>query len=184
MRLRLAILVAFAALAAAPSAAACACCAEQNEWFQYTDRIQTRELNRVRFAQLAFVFPDTERIQGISHPLASYGLVVARSGRAWTLKLGTRGALTFTLPLRAEQYGADLHDGKMGGGGGPLLYKELRIRGTTRGGGDFKGGAFTLVLMGRGNNCFAAESYTRWRIEVSGKGVRYALRGTLAKPRS
>ena len=65
MRLRLALLVAFTALAAAPSAYACACCGEKDQWFQYTDRLDIREVNRVQFDSLARVYPDTERIDGI-----------------------------------------------------------------------------------------------------------------------
>lgn len=182
MRLRLALLVAFTALVAAPSAYACACCADKDQWFDYTAKLDAHEAGRVQFGSLAYVYPDTERIDGIKNPSPSYKLVVARTKSAWTLKLGTAGALTLALPVRAEQYAADIHDGRMGGGGGPLLYKELRIRGIARGSGDFKGGAYTLVLMGRGTGCLAAEDFTRWRLEVRGARIGYALRGNLVRP--
>ena len=182
MRLTFALVVVLAALAAAPSAYACACCAEKNAWFEYSDRLDTREVSRLMFGGLARVYPDTERIDGINDPFPSYELVVKKSGRSWKFLLGSAGSLSFTLPARAEQFGVDIHDGKQGGGGGPLLYKELRLRGTATGTGDFKGGAYTLVLMGRGNFCLAAESFTRWRLELAGKKVDYTLYGTLAKP--
>lgn len=176
-------MIAFAALAAAPSAYACACCAERDMWFRFNDRVDANELNSVQFGRLARVFVGgggLEAIEGIRKPHTSYKLVVAKAGRSWTLKLGSAGALSFTLPARGEQYGVDLHDGKQSGGGGPLLYKELRLHGTARGSGDFKGGSYTLVLFGRGNVCLNAADYTRWRIEIDGKSAGYVLLGTFA----
>ena len=185
MRRGLALAVLLSALVAAPSAYACACCAEPNTWLQFTEPLQLREVNRVQFGGLARVFQGAgglDAVDGIEDPSGSYGLAVKRTGRSWKLLLGSAGSLSFTLPGRAEQYAVDVHDGKRSGGGGPLLYKELRLRGSATGSGDFSGGRYTLVLMGRGNVCLAAEDFTRWRLQVTGKRVSYALYGTLAKP--
>lgn len=185
MRKLVALLSVVGALVAVPLAYACACCAEKDQWLQYTDATQFREVNRVQFRGLARVFQGAgglEAVDGIRRPSASYELIVKRSGRAWRLLLGGAGSLSFTLPARAEQFGVDIHDGRRAGGGGPLLYKELRLRGRAAGTGDFSGGSFTLVLMGRGNVCLAAEDFTRWRLEVRGPRVGYALHGLLAKP--
>jgi hypothetical protein len=183
MRLRISLLVVLAGLVAAPAAYACACCAEPGEWHQYVDRVDARDLANVRFRPLARLFLTAggfDAVQGIAKPKARYPLSVVRSGRSWTLRFGSAGSLSFVLPARGEQYGVDLGDGKQSGGGGPLLYKELRLKGTARGTGAFTGGTFRLILMGRGNNCLNADDFHRWRLEVSGTGVRYALFGDLA----
>jgi hypothetical protein len=183
MRLRIPLLVVFAALLLAPAAYPCACCAEPGAWFQYVDRVDARELARVQFRPLARLFVTAgglEAIRGIAKPKARYPLSVTKSGRAWTFRFGNAGSLTFALPARGEQYGVDLGDGRQSGGGGPLLYKELRLKGAARGGGAFSGGTFRLVLMGRGNNCLNVDDFHRWRLEISGQGVRYALYGELA----
>src|SRR3990172_11066841 len=59
MRLTLALAVVLAALAAAPSAYACACCAEKNAWFEYSDRLDTREAGRLMFGGLPCLHPGT-----------------------------------------------------------------------------------------------------------------------------
>lgn len=183
MRLRISLVAVFAALAAAPAAYACACCAEPGTWFQYTDRVDAGEVNRVQFRPVARLYLTAggfDAVKGIATPKARYPLVVQKAGRAWTLRFGSSGTISFALPARGEQFGVDLGDGKRSGGGGPLLYKELRLKGTARGGGTFSGGTFRLILMGRGNNCLNADDFHRWRLEVSGRDGGYALFGELA----
>ncbi|PWT83255.1 MAG: hypothetical protein C5B44_00905, partial [Acidobacteria bacterium] len=80
-----------------------------------------------------------------------------------------------------------IHDGKVNGGGGPLLYKEWRFEGLVNGTGFFQPGIiaptkYFLVLQGRGNGCDNAEDFTHWRLEITGKKAGYALYGELGKP--
>jgi hypothetical protein len=69
--------------------------------------------------------------------------------------------------------------------GEPVLYKELRFKSKVRNGTGFfsKGIAlateYFLVLQGKGNHCMAAEQFTHWRLEISGKKADYAFFGKL-----
>ncbi|MEA2174420.1 MAG: hypothetical protein QOD00_2012 [Blastocatellia bacterium] len=182
-------------------ALACACCADIGEWFLRTTTVggqEVGELNRLRFSKTATTFQgeaELDGIEGISHPADSYTLTQTRTGRQWVLKFldqqGHSGSLYITIPASAISYGADLHDGSQGGGGGPLLYKEWRAQGGLRGTGIFSRGItpdarFRLVFQGRGNSCENVEDYKNWLIEVSGRRAQYTLYGTFgpAAPQS
>jgi len=181
---------------------ACACCADTGEWFLDTATVgssEIGELNRLRFSQTATTFQSEaglDGITGISHPADSYTLTQTRAGRQWRLRFqdqqGHSGSLYITIPTSVTSYGADLHDGSLGGGGGPLLYKEWRATGGgLRGDGIFSGGItrdarFRLVFQGRGNSCENVEDYKNWLIEVKGRRAQYTLSGTFgpAAPQS
>lgn len=186
-------LLVLAVLAAVPfafpgQALACACCAENGQWYEASQQIgafEVGELSRVAFARSASLYLGAagfDDLKGISPVAIKYSVSVARTGRAWTFTFtdakGNTGTLGFTLPRKATIFAADLYDGKQGGGGGPLIYKEWRLAGSVTATGIFmKGGSARLILQGRGNNCLAAEDFRSWRLEVKGPGADYAFFG-------
>ena len=126
--------------------------------------------------------------RGLAHPVEKYSLSGLLADRAWRLAFrdgSNLGSLNLMMPARFLSYGADIHDGKNGGGGGPLLYKEWRFEGLVNGTGVFRGGLtapakYFLVFQGRGNNCDNAEDFTHWRLEINGRKAKYAFYGEFA----
>lgn len=180
---------------------ACACCAEEGEWDEGKMKIEESlltEINRLKPSAKASLvttaaFPEgVNGIAGITDATdTSFNVALSRSGRQWTLALtdakGGRGALVFSVPPTATFLNADIHDGLKGGGGGPLLYKELRLEGKAWGNGIFAKGItadtkFRLVLQGRGNHCPAAEDFKGWNLRVSGAKADYTFYGSFAPP--
>ena len=101
------------------------------------------------------------------------------SGRTWHWHLGNPAALTLRIPTSATTLAADIHDGKLAGGGGPLLYKELRLEGAlSTSYTNLRGTHYRLVLQGRGNNCLNAGDFRSWHLEITGRGAKYQLYGT------
>jgi hypothetical protein len=196
MRRALAVLA--VALAAPSAAFACACCADRGEWHQLEQKngqLELGELNRLRWATPARLFQGPgglEAVKGIATPAPIYSVRLRRVGKSWTFTFrdarNRAGTLAFEVPAVGVQLGADLHDGKLAGGGGPLLYKEWRLAGPVTAKGIFASGArrasFRLILQGRGNNCVNADDFRRWTLQVSGPDARYSLFGTLAKAAS
>jgi hypothetical protein len=162
----------------------CACCAEDGEWYQRAERITTdmrKEINRVKF---------TEANNGMSGmedaPFSDGKFELTRiNSRSWKVKYvagGKSGTLSLTVPIRLMNFGVDVHDGQMGGGGGPLLYKEWRFEGSATGTGVFKGWAnskFLLVLQGRGNHCTQAEDFKHWNLMVHHGAKSLGLYGSV-----
>jgi len=195
---RRAMLVAIgAALAtvASPSLAhACACCSEDGERQEGTFQLEAYDLDelaKVRFGKVAKVYLNAagfDAVQGITKPTDKYQTTHTIKGTTWTFTFrdataGT-GTLTFTLPAKAERFFVDLQDGKQGGAGGPLLYKEWRLTAPVTATGIFApsmSGKPTarLVLQGRGNSCTSADQFTHWTLQVSGPKARYTLFGQL-----
>jgi hypothetical protein len=151
----------------------CACCADDGEWYQRAERITAdmrKEINRVRFSEA------TNGLSGMEDaPFSDGKFELTRSNdmRHWQLKYvgaqGKNGTLSFPVPIRLVNFGADVHDGQLGGGGGPLLYKEWRFDGSATGTGAFKmwkNAKFRLVLQGRGNHCTQAEDFKHWNLSV------------------
>ena len=180
---------------------ACACCAEDGEWDEGKLKIEDDLLaviDHLKPAAKATLFTTEAFLEGIKGIAGltqdsdtSYAVTLSRSGRQWTLALvngkGGRGALVFTVPPTAGYLNADIHDGLKGGGGGPLLYKELRLEGKAWGNGIFAGGItadtkFRLVLQGRGNHCPAVEDFKNWNLRVSGAKADYVFYGAFATP--
>jgi hypothetical protein len=148
----------------------------------------------MRFGQTARLFLTEAGVdvdaKGLAHPAEAYSLTGLLVSHMWKLTFrdgNNSGTLDLPLPARMLGYQADIHDGQMSGGGGPLLYKEWRFEGQVNGTGFFQAGItapakYFLVLQGRGNACDTAEDFTHWRVAITGKGARYAFYGELAKP--
>ena len=179
------------------TALACACCAEPAHYFSGStdlDEYPLSQLKRMRFARNASLYLTEagleEDSKGIEQPSRNYS--VSGSFISNLLKLTLRagenaGVLELLLPAKMWQHSADIHDGKLTAGGGPLLYKEWRLEGNVSGTGVFKAGTsaaakYRLVLQGRGNGCDNAEDFTNWRLDVKGEKADYALHGKLAQP--
>ena len=175
----------------------CACCSNEGEYSKATARIRDYEfelIKQMRFSNQAFLFL-TERdleedARGIADPKLEYTLIDSLAGKVWRLLFkddSRSGTLSLTLPLQMESFSVDLQDGEKSAGGGPLLYKEWRLKGLVAGTGFFKSGIigpthYDLILQGRGNGCNNAEDFKSWRLEISGKKAQYAFYGKLGKP--
>ena len=176
---------------------ACACCAESGQYrisMAKPGNLELSLMKRMRFGDAANLFTgeaDVEdAVKGLAHPAEKYSFSGALVAGTWKLSFrdgNNLGSLNLLMPAKFLSYGADIHDGQMGGGGGPLLYKEWRFEGVVYGSGVFRGGLtapakFFLVFQGRGNNCDNAEDFTHWRLEITGRKASYSFLGELAKP--
>jgi hypothetical protein len=176
---------------------ACACCAENGQYrisMAKPGNLELSLMKRVRFGDAANLFTGEaeveDAVKGLAHPAEKYSLSGQLVAGTWKLSFregNNLGSLNLLLPAKFLSYGADIHDGQMGGGGGPLLYKEWRFEGVVYGSGVFRGGLtaparYFLVFQGRGNNCDNAEDFTHWRLEITGRKASYAFFGDLAKP--
>jgi len=173
MRRAVAVLALLVPLLTAGSASACACCAEPGTWYQARTPFGATE--RALLGQLRFT--TAREVAGPEETIRPQAVRATLTGRTWRWQLGTAATLTFQLPLSALIFAADIHDGKMGGGGGPLLYKELRLTGRLTATGALHGTRYVLVLQGRGNNCPNAVDFRSWHLDVSGPR-QIALYGT------
>jgi hypothetical protein len=169
----------------APAPARCACCTEPGTWSEVTRAItleEYAEVGRLNFAAIA-----TSPGGPGAGPPSQYRLVHHGRTRDWTLDLhgesGRGGTLKFTIPDRGTFFSTDVQDGKTTAGGGPLLYKELRVTGPNQGGGTFPRGTFRLVLQGRGGACPEAADFSSWILEVNAAGARVILFGKFERPR-
>ena len=166
----------------------CACCADDGEWYQRAERITAdmrQEINRVGFSDA------TNAMSGMEDgPFSEGKFELTRSNdmRRWQLKYvgaqGKSGSLSLPIPLRLVNFGADVHDGQQGGGGGPLLYKEWRFDGSAIGTGVFKtwrGAKFRLVLQGRGNHCTQAEDFKHWNLSVNHRSTSLSVYGAVVQ---
>jgi hypothetical protein len=163
----------------------CACCADDGEWYQRSERITAdmrKEINRVKFSEA------TNGMSGMEDaPFSDGRFELTRSNDSrWQLKYtgapGKSGTLSLPIPLRLVNFGADVHDGQQGGGGGPLLYKEWRFDGSSTGTGVFRTwrtAKFRLVLQGRGNHCTQAEDFKHWNLSVSQGSTSLSVYGSV-----
>ena len=166
----------------------CACCADDGEWYQRAERITAdmrKEINRVKFSEVTNGMRGTE-----DSPFSEGKFELTRSNdmRRWQLNYvgapNKSGSLSLTIPLRLVNFGADVHDGQQGGGGGPLLYKEWRFDGSATGTGVFKtwrSAKFHLVLQGRGNHCTQAEDFKHWNLSINHRSTSLSLYGTVVR---
>jgi hypothetical protein len=191
------LVAAIAGLLLSPlTALACACCSNPGHYHSGIvdlDDHPLSELQRLRFARTAFLFATEAGIEedsvGIDQPKSSYSLQGAFVGNVWRLTFrsgANTGTLELPLPNKMWSHSADIHDGKVSAGGGPLLYKEWRLEGDIKGSGFFKSGMaaaakYVLVLQGRGNGCDSAEDFGHWRLQVRGEKADYAFYGKLAR---
>jgi hypothetical protein len=189
------------------NAGSCACCAEPGTYNLWTGRpsdYQIEILKSIEFdikAQLYMTEAGFESIKGLSTIekefddgswVASPGgldLVNSFTGKIWTFTIkspkGKTGTLRLPIPALMSVFKADIHDGEISGGGGPLLYKEFRFKGTVASGSGFLAGGivrptrYFLVFQGRGNGCDNAEDFNNWNLEITGKKARYRFFGDL-----
>jgi len=198
MKLFILFFIAFTviSLAVPPNTFACACCAEPGAYSirsKKPEKFELDELKKIQFRPGAYLFftgEATENIVGISPISDMYTLNVLFQDKTWKLKFrdgnGQVGMLNLISPTSMVSYMADIHDGRQGGAGGPLLYKEWRFKYKVQTGtGIFQKGIapateYFLVLQGRGNNCTQAEDFTNWRLEITGKKASYAFYGDLS----
>lgn len=183
---------------------ACACCSEEglySIWTGKPDGYYLEVLEKVKFAEQAELYVDAagfEEIKGLTGlnensgemDFSNFGLTNSFMAKTWKLnfkaKNGKTGTLVLPLPAQMVSFKADIHDSQKSAGGGPLLYKEWRFKGTVQSGtGIFASGivkptTYFLVLQGRGNGCDNAEDYTHWLLEVGGKRADYKFTGKLS----
>lgn len=179
------------------SAWACACCSNAGDYHIGFGKPEAHELDllrRVRFGGPAYLYLTEadmeESAMGLAHRAEKYSLTGSLVGGAWklTFRDGDKsGTLTLPMPAKMLNYTADIRDGQTSDGGGPLLYKELRFEGQASGTGLFQAGIvpptkYFLVLQGRGNACTGPETFTHWRLKVTGRKADYAFYGELATP--
>jgi hypothetical protein len=195
-------------LCATSNAASCACCAEPGTYEIWTGRPNDYEielLKDIKFDEKAFLYMTDagfDSIKGLSAIekefdddswIASPGgldLVNTFTGRMWTFTIkspkGKTGTLKLPMPSQMLEFKVDIHDGVESGGGGPLLYKEFRFRGTVSAGSGFLAGSiarptsYFLVFQGRGNGCDNAGDFNNWNLEITGKKASYQFFGDLA----
>jgi hypothetical protein len=165
----------------------CACCADDGEWYERAERITAdmrKEINRVKFSEA------TNGMSGVEDAPFSDGKfeLIRSNDTRWQLKYtgsqGKSGSLSLPIPLRLMNFGADVHDGQQGGGGGPLLYKEWRFDGSATGTGAFKlwrNSKFRLVLQGRGNHCTQAEDFKHWNLSVNQGSTSLSVYGSVVR---
>ncbi len=185
---------------------ACACCADKGTYFSSVgpiDEYEMEMLGQLKFSGASALYIDEaafETIKGLDELLKIYeasetgeeldniSLKALFENGTWSLNFTSgkaMGKLSIPLPERRGYFGADIHDGRMSGGGGPLLYKEIRLEGKTSGGtGIFSAGLgngadYSLVLQGRGNVCNNVEDFTHWRLNVNGPSAKYTFFGKL-----
>jgi hypothetical protein len=198
-RTLLAAATCFALLGYSPEGRACACCSEDGERIEGTAPVQPyerAELDRLRLGKRARLFLTAagfDGVSGISNPSDTYEVVLTRRGDRWTFAFkdgsGNTGSLAFDVPAAMESFFVDPHDGAQSGAGGPLLFKEWRLRAPVVATGIFAAGSgggptVRLILQGRGNSCTSAEQFSSWTLVVTGPKAGYALFGPLAAPAS
>ena len=109
--------------------------------------------------------------------------------RSWKFEFktpkGKTGSLSFVIPNQMVSFAADIHDDE-GGGLGPLLYKEFRLKGVVASAAGFaragvvRGTTFFLVFQGRGRGCDEVTDFKNWRLEIEGPRASYAFFGKLS----
>jgi hypothetical protein len=187
--------------------ASCACCAEPGTYNIWTGKPSGHDieiLKEIKFDDKALLYMTEagfDSIKGLSTIekefddgswIASPGgldLVNSFTGRVWTFTIkspkGRTGRLKLPMPSKMSVFKADIHDGEVSGGGGPLLYKEFRFKGSVSSGTGFLAGSvarpasYLLVFQGRGNGCDNSEDFSNWNLEITGKRARYRFFGDL-----
>lgn len=190
------------------NALACACCATPGEYSISTGKVSTYYLdllNGIKFDSTATLFlndadfavikglDELEKESGSEAWMASrneFDLVSSFIGKTWKFNLksktGKSGVLTLPIPAQILTFKVDIHDDDPDRPNGPMLYKEMRFKGTvTNGTGVFRAGiikptTYFLVFQGRGNGCDNVSDFTHWRLEISGRQAEYAFHGDLS----
>jgi hypothetical protein len=175
---------------------ACACCSNAGQWFEDKgplDENAREVINQAKLSAKAHAYESSGEDEGIDVKSSDFTLKLSRLQSKWTMTLqgtqGDKGTLTLNLSPTATVFGADPRDGKVSNGGGPLLYKEVRLEGRISGTGVFAksikpDSRFRLVLQGRGNACVLAEDFNNWVLQIYGKQARFGFYGTMDKKTS
>jgi len=187
---------------------ACACCAETGHYRIRTykpEAFQLGILQEMKFDKTAELFlteAEFESVKGLEAIQAemsapgwvagssAIGLTSVFAAKTWKLNFktpkGKTGVLTLPIPIEMLDFSVDIHDGKNIGGGGPLLYKEWRFKGSVQSGTGFlqagivKPTTYFLVFQGRGNGCDDVTNFTNWHLEINGAKAKYEFFGKLA----
>lgn len=190
------------------NAFACACCAEPGTysiWTGKADGYYLDVVSGIKFDKKAYLYTTEagfEMIKGLSEiekdfeseswvaSAGEFDLTGSYAAKTWTAnfktKSGKTGTLVLPMPAQMLTFKVDIHDGKNGGGGGPLLYKEFRFKGNVQTGNGFfqkgivKPTSYFLVFKGRGNGCDNSEDFTHWYLEIRGKNAKYEFFGKLS----
>ncbi|MGQ0542609.1 MAG: hypothetical protein ACT4O9_12270 [Blastocatellia bacterium] len=184
---------------------ACACCAEPgtyNIWTGKSDAYYLSVIRDIGFdkpADLYMTEAGFESIRGLDPirkeyeaddwtALSHFDLAASFTNKLWQFNLktpkGTAGTLVLPMPAQMLAFKVDIHD-EENRPNGPLLYKELRFKGSVSAAsgftrpGFFRGTTFFLVFQGRGNGCDNASDFTHWRLEIEGPRADYAFFGKL-----
>lgn len=174
---------------------ACACCAEYGHYsisYSKPQSFDLGEMQKLRFstAELYQTAGGEDDIKGLNPIGETYRINGALEGNVWKLNFtddkDKTGLLELPLPVKIIDFKVDIHDGQDGGAGSPLLYKEWRFKYNVKSAsGIFQNRTkdkleYFLVLQGRGNLCTAAENFTNWRLEVTGRKTNFAFFGKLS----
>lgn len=176
-------------------ARACACCVDPGHRFEMTGAVEPFEqdvLAALKFDEKAALATVELDVEGL--PLPSYDdsqdffgfrMKTAFQADRWTFSLsdsGTpQGTIVFHVPASMEQFLVDPRDtGSNARAGGPVLYKEWRLKGTAIVDGKTRAPA-NLILHGRGNACSSEADFSHWTLDVEGNGIRFMLIGDLVR---
>jgi hypothetical protein len=171
---------------------ACACCAEKGTYsisVQKPDNYILGELQKLKIGTTNLYsdagYPDT--IKGIRPLGDTFTASCQLKNKMWKFDFkddkNKSGMLNLPLPLTYVDYRVDLQDSEEVPDA--ILYREFRFKWKVGGGtGVFQKGItpltdYFLVLQGRGNNCTSAETFTHWRLEITGKKASYSFFGKL-----
>ncbi len=167
----------------------CACCAERGEYsikVRQPDNFEMSELKRLQIAETnLFTTPGyPDNIKGLNPLSESYTSTFRwlNSGFKFDFEneKNAPGSLNLTKSPNMIDFRTDTYNE-----GEPILYKELRFKYKVLSGtGIFQRGIvpateYLLVFQGKGNHCLAAEQFTHWRLEITGKKASFAFFGTL-----
>ena len=189
------------------SASACACCSETgtyNIWTGKPEGYTLEVISGFKFNKSSYLLISEagfDAIKGLGEiekdfdndSWTAFGgemdFTASYAAKMWTVnfktKSGKTGSLTLPMPAQMVEFKADIHDGRRSGGGGPLLYKEFRFKGTVQSGKGFlqksivRPTTYLLVFKGRGNGCDNTQDFTHWYLEVTGKNAGYEILGKL-----
>jgi hypothetical protein len=172
---------------------ACACCSNAGQWFEQKRPLDENErdvINEAKLSAKAQFYESSGEDEGIAVKSSDFTLKFSRVQSKWTMTLqgteGDKGTLTLNISPTATVFAADPRDGKVSNGGGPLLYKEVRLEGRISGTGVFAksikaDSRFRLILQGRGNACLLAQDFSNWVLQIYGKQARFGFYGAFDK---
>ncbi len=191
--LKLSLPVVFLLLVLSPiQSLACACCAEKGTYKISSvkpDAYISGELRKLQI-DTTNLYTDAgypETIKGLNPLGETFSASCLLKNNVWKFDFkdnnNKSGRLNLPLPATYVDYRVDLQDNETAADA--TLYREFRFKWKTSGGtGVFQKGItpatdYFLVLQGRGNNCTAAETFTHWRLEITGAKADYAFYGKL-----